>query len=102
VQATFIPQSNPSNIVISKPPLLTLLTNVGSMDAAGGTEGTWDIPSSSGLFDGGTIFVDILTCNTFTPGNGDLSVSVQSGLPRVSRHSKVFFLVRSIIGHMLS
>ncbi|KXN88042.1 Alpha-amylase 1 [Leucoagaricus sp. SymC.cos] len=81
-RATFIPQSNPSIIAISKSPLLTLLTNVGSN--ANSTTTTWNIPSSSKLYQGNEALVDVLTCSTFSANsNGDLVVQVDAGSPKV-------------------
>ncbi len=89
-QAKFIPQTSPSTIAVSKPPLLTLLTNTGS-SGTGST--SWTIPSSSGLFQHNDVLVDALTCKTVSPNSsGDLVVQVEGGSPKVSsqKHKRLF------------
>ncbi|KAF9021065.1 glycoside hydrolase family 13 protein [Hymenopellis radicata] len=76
----FIGQSDESTLAISKPPLLTLLTNAGSSGSA-----SWSIPSSASLFSKGDTVVDVVSCNTYTvdSSSGDLSITASSGLPKV-------------------
>lgn len=76
-------------MVISKPPLLTLLTNAGSKSLS---TISWTIPagttvgnSSTPLFQGGESLVDILSCNSVVVGSdGGLSVTSDYGKPQVS------------------
>ncbi|KAE9387936.1 glycoside hydrolase family 13 protein [Gymnopus androsaceus JB14] len=66
----FISQSDSSALAVSKPPMLTLLTNAGN--------------SSYGMYSGGETVVDVLTCNTYTAGSdGSLSVKTSGGEPMV-------------------
>ncbi|KAF8916966.1 glycoside hydrolase superfamily [Mucidula mucida] len=76
----FIDQSDESTLAISKPPLLTLLTNTGFSGSA-----SWSIPSSASLFSKGDTVVDVVSCNTYTvdSSSGDLSIKASSGLPKV-------------------
>ncbi|KAK0210481.1 alpha-amylase [Desarmillaria ectypa] len=72
----FIPQENNQAIAISKPPLLTLLTNVGQSGAV-----TWNVP---GVFEAKQALVDVLTCNQYVvPSDGNMTVSSSDGSPKV-------------------
>ncbi|RDB27294.1 Alpha-amylase 1 [Hypsizygus marmoreus] len=78
---SFIPQLDKATLVISKPPLVGLLTNVGNSSKA---KTTWTIPSSNALFKGGESVVNILNCETTTAdADGGLSVQVDAGMPQV-------------------
>ncbi|KAF9074062.1 glycoside hydrolase superfamily [Rhodocollybia butyracea] len=78
-KAKFISQPDSSTLAISKPPMLTLLTNGGNSSSV-----KWSIPSSANLFSGSETVVDVLSCNTVTTASdGSLSVTASSGLPQV-------------------
>ncbi|KAJ4474354.1 glycoside hydrolase superfamily [Lentinula aciculospora] len=78
-KASFISQHSPSTLAISKPPLLTLLTNGGHS-----SNPTWSIPSSAGLYGANKTLVDVLTCDiVMTGSDGSLNVTASSGLPKV-------------------
>ncbi|KAK0201077.1 glycoside hydrolase family 13 protein [Desarmillaria ectypa] len=74
---TFIPQQNDKTISISKPPLLTLLTNVGRTGSA-----SWKVP---GVFNASQELIDVLTCTGYVVDeDGSLTVSCNDGTPKVS------------------
>ncbi|KAJ3805543.1 alpha-amylase [Lentinula aff. lateritia] len=78
-KASFISQSSISTLAISKPPLLTLLTNGGNSSNA-----TWFIPSTAGLYSPNETLVDVLTCGSVMTGSdGSLNVVANHGLPKV-------------------
>ncbi|SJL07387.1 related to alpha-amylase [Armillaria ostoyae] len=74
---SFVSQSDLGAIAISKPPMLALLTNVGSSGSA-----SWSV---SGVYNKGETVVDVLTCKTYTvdSSSGTLSASADSGAPRI-------------------
>ncbi|KAJ7079507.1 glycoside hydrolase family 13 protein [Mycena crocata] len=78
--ASWIYQPNPSTLMLSKPPLLTLLTNIGTN---GTIQPTWTIPA--GLYAPNTTLVDALACATLTVdgGGGPTVVQAHAGLPQV-------------------
>ena len=79
--AQFVHQSSPSLLAVWKPPLLALLTNIGS---AAKSPPTWNISGSEKLFKSKEKVVDILTCVAFTADdNGGLSIVAEGGLPKV-------------------
>jgi len=72
--------SNPSTIAVSKPPLLTLLTNAGS----NASDVSWTISKDQNLFQGGEKLVDLLTCTTLTAdSDGGLTVQASGANPQV-------------------
>ncbi|KAK0497870.1 glycoside hydrolase family 13 protein [Armillaria luteobubalina] len=74
---SFIPQNTDKLIAISKPPLLTLLTNVGRTGSA-----TWKIP---GVFNASQELLDVLTCTRYAVDQDtSLTVSCSDGSPKVS------------------
>ncbi|KAJ3859433.1 alpha-amylase [Lentinula novae-zelandiae] len=78
-KASFISQSSISTLAISKPPLLTLLTNGGNSSNA-----TWIIPSTAGLYSPNETLVDVLTCDSvMMASDGSLNVVATNGLPKV-------------------
>ncbi|KAJ6505806.1 alpha-amylase [Mycena vitilis] len=80
--AKYLPQPDPHTLALSKPPLLSLLTNVGlpANDSVPAT--SWRIPA--GVYPSGTILVDVLACRAFTvAGDGDTTVQAEEGMPRV-------------------
>ncbi|KAJ3885788.1 alpha-amylase [Lentinula edodes] len=78
-RASFISQSSISTLAISKPPLLTLLTNGGNSSNA-----TWIIPSTAGLYSPNETLVDVLSCDSVMMGSdGSLTVVATNGLPKV-------------------
>jgi len=80
--ARFIHQSSPSLLAVWKPPLLALLTNIGS---AARSPPTWNIPASERLFKSKEKVVDILTCVSFTADdNGGLSIVAEGGIAESS------------------
>ncbi|KAJ6605370.1 alpha-amylase [Mycena vulgaris] len=77
--ARWLPQPNPSAIALSKPPLLTLFTNIG---ATAPIQPTWSIPE--GLYAPGTELVDVLDCTPLIiDASGTTVVGAKSGLPQV-------------------
>jgi len=73
----FIPQSSSSMIAMSKPPLLSLLTNGGNSSS-----GSWTLPDAQ--FKNNEALVEVLTCTTLTANSkGGLSVNANQGLPQV-------------------
>ncbi|KAK0213615.1 GH13 alpha-amylase precursor [Armillaria fumosa] len=73
---TFIPQDTDKLIAISKPPLLTLLTNVGRMGSA-----TWKIPE---VFNASQELLDMLTCTRYAVDqDASLTVSCNDGSPKI-------------------
>ncbi|KAF5327329.1 hypothetical protein D9619_004010 [Psilocybe cf. subviscida] len=78
---TFIPQSGGNTLAVSKPPMLSLLTNAG---ASASTQPVWAIPASAGLFSANEQLVDVLTCTALkADGSGGLTVSAKGGMPMV-------------------
>ena len=72
----FIKQEQPGVMAVSKPPLLTLLTNAGSGGAA-----AWDVPD---VYKPNTELVDVLTCRTYNAGaKGEVKISSTGGMPHV-------------------
>ncbi|KAJ7053827.1 glycoside hydrolase family 13 protein [Mycena amicta] len=81
-RARWIAQSNPSAIMLSKPPLLALLTNIGNVGTS--AEPTWSIPA--GTYPANTTLVDVLACRRFQvegDPEADTVVDSSGGLPRV-------------------
>ncbi|KAJ7088431.1 GH13 alpha-amylase precursor, partial [Mycena belliarum] len=78
--ARWIPQSDPSTIMMSKPPLLTLLTNIG---ANATRQPTWTIPA--GLYAANVTLVDVLACAPLVVGGAGEATVVRAtwGLPQV-------------------
>ncbi|KAJ6608858.1 glycoside hydrolase superfamily [Mycena sp. CBHHK59/15] len=72
--AAWVTQSNPSTLMLSKPPLLTLLTNVG---ASATTQPTWSIPA--GLYAANTTLVDVLACTALTVDGTGAATTVAAG-----------------------
>jgi len=84
-QLKFIAQSNQATLVVSKPPLVGLLTNVGSKSA---TTTTWTVPGSEGLYQSGESVVNVLNCKVYQADEqGGVSVQTESGMPQVRYHS---------------
>lgn len=80
----FLNQPHEQTIAISKPPLLTLLTNAGNSDVPSEPV-SWYIPSSEGLFKNDESLVDILSCKTvMLDDQGDLTITADRGFPQVS------------------
>jgi len=76
-QVKYLPQSSSSTLAISKPPLLTLLTNGGNSSSV-----SWTVPDA--MFKGGEALVEVLTCNTMSANQkGGLSVNGNQGMPQV-------------------
>ncbi|KAJ3843630.1 GH13 alpha-amylase precursor [Lentinula raphanica] len=100
-KASFISQSSStSTLAISKPPFLTLLTNVGSGSSS---SASWSIPSSAGLYSGKETLVDVLTCDTVTTeDDGSLSVSASGGLPKVLMPAEALSKSGSLCGSQAS
>jgi len=74
---TFLPQSSPSAIAISKPPLVTLLTNGGNSSSV-----TWTVPDA--IFGNGEALVEVLTCTAMSAtAKGGLSVNGSQAMPQV-------------------
>lgn len=66
-----------SSLIVSKAPLVALLTNQGSSSTP-----TWSVPN--GAFSANAEVWDVLTCTKYTAdGNGALSVTGSSGKPQV-------------------
>ncbi|KAJ8518932.1 hypothetical protein ONZ45_g4065 [Pleurotus djamor] len=86
---TFPPQPNGSTtaLVVTKAPLVALLTNVGR---GGSTE--WVIPK--GTYKPGTRVIDVITCAQVSTENvtadGDLVVSSINGMPQVLIPSEIY------------
>ncbi|KAJ7447597.1 glycoside hydrolase family 13 protein [Mycena galericulata] len=82
--ATWIQQPNPSTLMLSKPPLLTLFTNAGTNASV---QPTWRIPA--GLYAPNTTLVDVLArapvaiAGSSGGGDGATVVGAQAGLPQV-------------------
>lgn len=80
-QLKFIAQPNQGTLVVSKPPLLALLTNVGNKST---TTTSWTIPGSEGLYMSGEDIVNVLDCKVYQADKeGGISVQVDSGMPQV-------------------
>ncbi|KAF8060767.1 hypothetical protein FPV67DRAFT_1511439 [Lyophyllum atratum] len=70
-------------MIVSEPPLVGRLTNVGNNSKATATR---SIPGSSALFKGSETVVSVLNCKMMTmSSDGALSIPVESGMPPVSR-----------------
>jgi alpha-amylase len=68
--------------MLSKPPLLTLLTNAGSGSGSAATQPAWRVPP--GLYAPGTPLVDVLACAAVTiASSGETVVQAQGGEPQV-------------------
>ncbi|TFK84800.1 glycoside hydrolase family 13 protein [Polyporus arcularius HHB13444] len=68
-----------STLAISKPPLLALLTNVGSWSSA---STTWDFPDAS--YEANEVLVDVLSCSTVTAdSSGGVLVHASCGAPQI-------------------
>ncbi|THU96594.1 GH13 alpha-amylase precursor [Dendrothele bispora CBS 962.96] len=84
-QATFhVQQSSTHGIAISKPPLLTLLTNGGEGDSST----VWTVPGNDneggGGFEGGQTLVDVFTCEEVNvKSDGSVEVTARNGEPMV-------------------
>ncbi|KAF8227846.1 GH13 alpha-amylase precursor [Tricholoma matsutake] len=77
----FIAQPNQGTLVVSKPPLLALLTNVGNKST---TTTSWTIPGSEGLYMSGEDIVNVLDCKVYQADKeGGISVQVDSGMPQL-------------------
>ncbi|KAJ7647042.1 hypothetical protein FB45DRAFT_892169 [Roridomyces roridus] len=76
--ASWINQSDPSTIALSKPPLLSLFTNVGSNATS---QPTWSIPA--GLYEANTTLVDVVSCTRLVVGEDGVNVTAMEGLPKV-------------------
>ncbi|KAH7923770.1 glycoside hydrolase family 13 protein [Leucogyrophana mollusca] len=75
----FLPQEDPSALAISKPPMLTLLTNAGS---AAGTTAKWNVTHQ--VFKKNQELVDVLTCQPrMADENGGVLVESNGGMPQV-------------------
>lgn len=69
--------SSPSSLAVSKPPLLTLLSNGGSSSTP-----SWSVPNAG--FGSNEKLVDVLTCSQLSAdGNGGVSVTGSGGMPQV-------------------
>ncbi|KAF7338941.1 Glycoside hydrolase family 13 protein [Mycena venus] len=83
--ARWIPQTNPSTIMLSKPPLLSLFTNIGSgaNTTTSVVQPTWRVPP--GLYAPGTSLVDVLACKAVVvdAGCGETVVQALGGMPQV-------------------
>ncbi|EGN94185.1 glycoside hydrolase family 13 protein [Serpula lacrymans var. lacrymans S7.3] len=75
---TFMNQSNSSMLAVSKPPMIALLTNVGS----NATEDVaWTVHSAFGAHE---YVIDVLTCNTIqADSKGGMTVKALKGMPQV-------------------
>ncbi|KAF7982410.1 hypothetical protein HWV62_28519 [Athelia sp. TMB] len=75
---TFIDQSSPGLLAISKPPLLALLTNGGSNTPAGSS---W---TAKRVYTANETLVDVLSCRRFVAdANGGVEVPVVGGMPQI-------------------
>lgn len=84
-QMKFIPQSSNATLAISKPPMLSLLTNIGSNSTA---LMSWNVSDS--LFTSHENLVDILSCNTVQADeNGGVYVQAFFGMPQVGLSSNI-------------
>ncbi|KII86288.1 glycoside hydrolase family 13 protein [Plicaturopsis crispa FD-325 SS-3] len=79
-QMKFIPQTSSAALAISRPPLLTLLTNSGSNG-----ETTWNVTGEDGTgFKANETLVDVLTCKqTQADANGGVVAHAAYGEPQV-------------------
>ncbi|KAJ6505398.1 GH13 alpha-amylase precursor [Mycena sanguinolenta] len=79
--ARYIPQADSRTLMLAKPPLLTLLTNVGTNEST--AQPAWSIPA--GLYKPGTTLVDVLECRAVVVagGGGETLVTAQGGMPQV-------------------
>lgn len=75
----FLDADSSNTLVVSKPPLLALLTNIGSQQTS---SVRWNVTHP--VFEGGQQLVDVLTCRTFTAEeNGGVSIQSDEGMPKV-------------------
>ncbi|KAI9572501.1 glycoside hydrolase family 13 protein [Boletus coccyginus] len=75
----FLDAQSPNTLAISKPPLLALLTNIGSQQTS---SVRWNVTHP--VFNGKQQLVDVLTCRTFIAGeNGSVSIQSDEGMPKV-------------------
>lgn len=75
----FLDANSSNTLVVSKPPLLALLTNIGSQQTRAVR---WNVTHP--VFKGRQQLVDVLTCRTFLAGdNGGVSIQSDEGMPKV-------------------
>jgi alpha-amylase len=75
-----ITQMGANEVLIVKGPLVSLLSNRGQGQASG----DMTIPATATGWKSGQTVVDTVSCNTFTTGgNGDLTMAIENGMPRV-------------------
>ncbi|KAJ7159713.1 glycoside hydrolase family 13 protein [Mycena filopes] len=75
-EAVWIPRPNPSALMLPKPPLLTLLTNIRANSSA--VQSTWHIPAY--LYKPNATLVDVLACNVIVvDGNDGKGVTAVKG-----------------------
>ncbi|KZT66206.1 glycoside hydrolase family 13 protein [Daedalea quercina L-15889] len=78
------PVSSPSQLAISKPPLLALLTNAG-----GSSSPSWSIPGTN--YSKGAELIDVLSCETTKAGDsGAVAWTGSAGMPAVLLPTSVF------------
>ncbi|EJD05256.1 alpha-amylase [Fomitiporia mediterranea MF3/22] len=71
--------SSNGTVALSKPPMLSLISNSGNMSMP-----SWNVNGSDSGFAPGTRLVDILSCNTITTGSdGSVAAHSKAGLPLV-------------------
>ncbi|KAF9235849.1 glycoside hydrolase family 13 protein [Melanogaster broomeanus] len=76
----FLDANAENTLVVSKPPMLALLTNIGSQQM---TSVRWNVTHP--VFKRGEHLVDILTCRSYFSGeNGGVSIQSDEGMPKVS------------------
>lgn len=93
----FLDANSSSTLVISKPPLLALLTNIGSQQTV---SVRWNVTHP--VFKSKQQLVDVLTCRTFIAGEGG-GVSIQSdeGMPKV-RSGCLYLTLNCVIASPLT
>ncbi|KAN0101159.1 glycoside hydrolase family 13 protein [Tylopilus felleus] len=75
----FLDASSANTLVVSKPPLLALLTNIGSENTS---SVRWNVTQP--VFRNRQELVDVLTCRTFFAGDdGGVSIQSDGGMPKV-------------------
>ncbi|KAF9221280.1 glycoside hydrolase family 13 protein [Gyrodon lividus] len=75
----FLDANEDNTLVVSKPPMLALLTNVGTQPT---TSVRWNVTHP--VFKSRERLVDILTCRTYISGeNGGVSIQSDGGMPKV-------------------
>ena len=78
-QMEFLDANSANTLVVSKPPMLALLSNIGSQQTS---SVRWNVTRP--VFRGGEQLVDVLTCREFLAGeNGGVSVQSDGGMPKV-------------------